>query len=86
MLKYICNNCGETKDLMRATLEIVKGKVRTKEALCKCGEYMQEQEKDFDGFPSLIRTEETLTKKGDKLWDSAKEKLVGERGINESFD
>ena len=85
MLKYICNKCGETKDLMRATLEIVKGKVRTKEALCKCGEYMQEIEKDFDGFPSLIRTDEALSNKGDKLWDSAKEKLLGERGINEDY-
>ena len=85
MLKYICNKCGETKDLMRATLEVVEGKVRTKEALCKCGEYMQEVEKDFDGFPCLIRTEPTLSKKGDKLWDSAKEKLCGERGINEDY-
>ena len=86
MLKYICNKCGETKDLMRATLEIVKGKVRTTEAKCKCGEYMQEIEKDFDGFPSLIRTDEALSNKGDKLWDGAKEKLLGERGVNEPFD
>ena len=85
MLKYICNKCGETKDLMRATLEVVDDKVRTKEALCKCGEYMQEIEKDFDGFPCLIRTAPTLSKKRDKLWDSAKEKLVGERGINDDF-
>jgi hypothetical protein len=46
---------------------------------------MQEIEKDFDGFPCLIRTEPTLSKKGDKLWDSAKEKLCGERGINDDF-
>ena len=85
MLKYICNKCGETKDLMRATLEIIEGKVRCKQAKCKCGEWMQEVEKDFDGFPSLIRTEPTLSKKRDKLWDSAKEKLIGERGINEDF-
>ena len=39
-----------------------------------------------EGMPNLIRTEPTLTKKGDKLWASAKEKLVGERGINEPFD
>ena len=39
-----------------------------------------------EGMPNLIRTEPSLTKKGDMLWDSAKEKLVGERGINESFD
>jgi hypothetical protein len=86
MLKYICNNCGETKDLMRATLEVVDEKIRTKQAKCECGEYMQEIEKDFDGFPCLIRTEPTLSKKGDKLWEGAKEKLIGERGINEPFD
>ena len=85
MLKYICNKCGETKDLMRATLEVVDDKVRTKEAKCKCGEYMQEIEKQFDGFPCLIRTEPTLSTKRDKLWDSAKEKLIGERGINDDF-
>ena len=85
MIKYICNKCGETKDLMKATLEVVDDKVRTKEALCKCGEYMQEIEKDFDGFPILIRTEETLSNKGDKLWDGAKEKLLGDRGINEDY-
>jgi hypothetical protein len=85
MIKYICNTCGETKNLTKATLKVIDGKVRTVEALCKCGEYMQEIEKDFDGFPSLIRTEPTLSKKGDKLWDSAKEKLIGERGINEDF-
>ena len=43
-------------------------------------------DKEFKGFPSLIRTEPTLSKKGDKLWASAKEKLIGERGVNESFD
>ena len=85
MIKYQCNNCGETKDLMRATLEVIDGKIRTKQAKCKCGEYMQEIEKDFDGFPCLIRTEPTLSKKRDKLWDSAKEKLLGERGINDDF-
>ena len=86
MIKFICNNCGETKDLMKATLKVMEdGKVRTVEALCNCGEYMQEIEKDFDGFPCLIRTEPTLSKKRDKLWDSAKEKLCGERGINEPF-
>ena len=86
MLKYQCNNCGETKDLMKATLEVIDGKIRTKQAKCKCGEYMQEIEKDFDGFPCFIRTEPTLSKKGDKLWEGAKEKLLGERGINEPFD
>ena len=46
---------------------------------------MQEVDKEFNGFPNLIRTEPTLTKNRDKLWDSAKEKLTGERNINENF-
>lgn len=64
MLKYLCS-CGETKNLTKATLEVVEGKVRTKEAKCKCGKYMQEIEKDFNGFPNIIRTEPTLNKNED---------------------
>ena len=64
MLKYICNNCGETKDLMRATLEIKKGKVRCKQAKCKCGKYMQEIEKDFEGMPNIVSNESS--KKNEK--------------------
>ena len=86
MIKFQCNKCGKTKDLMKATLKEIDGKIRTVEALCECGEYMQEIAKEFNGFPSLIRTEPTLTKKGHMLWEGAKEKLCGERGINESFD
>ena len=86
MIKYICNNCNDTLELQKATLEVIKGKVVTKQAYCKkCNVYMQEIEKDFDGFPNLIRTEPTLSSKRDKMWDSAKEKLCGERGINEPF-
>ncbi len=85
MITFICNSCGEKKELTRATLKVIDGKVRTVEAVCGCGKYMQEFEKDFNGFPNLIRTEPTLSSKGDKLWDSAKEKLCGERGINEPF-
>ena len=74
-------------DLQKATLKVIEGKVRTQEAYCEnCNVYMQEIEKDFDGFPELIRTEPTLTKKGHMLWEGAKEKLCGERGINEPFD
>ena len=62
MFKYICK-CGENKELRKATLEVKDGEVHTKEAKCICGKYMQEVEKEFDGFPSLIRTEETLRKK-----------------------
>jgi hypothetical protein len=87
MIQFICNTCNETIELQKATIKVIDGKVRTQEAYCeKCNEWMQEIEKDFDGFPSLIRTEPSLTRKGDKLWASAKEKLLGERGINEKFD
>ena len=75
MLKYQCNNCDQTKDLSKATLEVVDGSVRTREALCDCGKYMQEIEKEFGGFPSLKRTEPTLSNKNDKLWNRAKEKF-----------
>ena len=75
MLKYQCNNCDQTKDLSKATLEVVDGSVRTREALCDCGEYMQEIEKEFGGFPSLKRTEPTLSNKNDKLWRRAKDTL-----------
>ena len=86
MIKFQCNSCGEKKNLMRATIKIIDGKVRTEEALCECGKYMDSKPKE--GMPSLKRTEASLSKKkrGDKLWDSAKEKLCGERGINENFD
>ena len=42
---------------------VIDDKVRTKEALCQCGEYMVEEDTSFQGFPSLIRTEPTLNKK-----------------------
>tara|TARA_R110000751_G_scaffold46775_5_gene104976 strand:- start:1880 stop:2071 length:192 start_codon:yes stop_codon:yes gene_type:complete len=63
MIKYQCKKCKSQKELTKATLEIIDGKIRTREAKCKCGKYMQEVEKEFDGFPTLIRTEETLRRK-----------------------
>ena len=63
MLIYQCKKCKKQKKLTKATLEIVDEKIRTREAKCDCGNYMQEVKKDFDGFPCLIRTEPTLNKK-----------------------
>tara|TARA_R110002020_G_scaffold122312_2_gene277614 strand:- start:650 stop:838 length:189 start_codon:yes stop_codon:yes gene_type:complete len=60
---FQCKKCGKQKKLLKATLEIVDEKIRTREAKCDCGKFMVEIEKDFDGFPSLIRTEKTLRKK-----------------------
>jgi hypothetical protein len=84
MTLYKCK-CGKTKELSTATIVNIDGEWETKEALCKpCGKYMQSE--PLEGMPSQIRTEESLSKNRDKLWAGAKEKLVGERGINESFD
>ena len=83
MTEYKCK-CGNTKQLSVATIVHVNGDWETKEALCKpCGKYMQSE--PLEGIPSLKRTEESLSKNRDKLWDGAKEKLIGERGINEDF-
>lgn len=86
MIKFVCKCGKEIKELQKATIKVIEGKVRTVEAVCSCDKYMQEIEKDFDGFPSLIRTEPSLNKRGDKLWDECKEKITGERGIMDDFN
>ena len=84
MTLYKCK-CGKTKEISTATIVHVDGDWQTKEALCEsCGKYMDSE--PLEGMPRQIRTEESLSKKGDKLWAGAKEKLVGERGVNEPFD
>jgi hypothetical protein len=83
MTKYVCK-CGKEKDLDKVTI-VLKDKWVAKEALCQCGLYMNSEPEE--GMPSLKRTEASLSKKkrGDKLWEGAKEKLIGERGINEDY-
>jgi hypothetical protein len=86
MALYKCP-CGESeKEIGKATLVLRDGKWVAKEALCKCGKYMDSEPEE--GMPSIKRTEASLSKKKrhDKLWEGAKEKLVGERGINEPFN
>ena len=82
MTKYKCE-CGKTKEISKATIAYIDGEWETKEALCKCGKYMDSE--PLEGMPSQIRTEESLSKKGDKLWDGAKEQLLGDRGINDDY-
>ncbi len=82
MTKYVCK-CGKEKNLAKVTI-VFKEKWIAKEALCECGLYMDSEPEE--GMPSLRRTEPSLSKRGDKLWAGAKEKLIGERGVNESFD
>ena len=84
MALYKCECNKEQIELSKATIVLRGGKWVAKEAQCSCGKYMDS--KAAEGMPNLIRTEPTLKNKREKLWDSAKEKLVGERGINEPFD
>tara|TARA_R110002020_G_scaffold56888_2_gene156963 strand:+ start:326 stop:577 length:252 start_codon:yes stop_codon:yes gene_type:complete len=82
MTLYSCK-CGKTLEISKATIVYRDKKWVTREALCECGLYMDS--KPTEGIPSLKRTEASLSKNRDKLWAGAKEKLVGERGINEDY-
>tara|TARA_R110002020_G_scaffold4135_6_gene18549 strand:+ start:70 stop:327 length:258 start_codon:yes stop_codon:yes gene_type:complete len=85
MSLYKCQ-CGITeKEITKATIGLRDGKWVTLEAICECGLYMDSEPEE--GMPNLKRTESSLSKKkrGDYLWDGAKEKLCGERGVNEDF-
>jgi len=84
MALYKCECGKEEKHLGKVTIVHKGGKWVAKEAVCSCGEYMDSEPEE--GMPKLIRTEPTLSKKRDMMWDSAKEKLTGERGVNEPYD
>ncbi len=76
MLKYQCNKCKIQKELSKVTMKVIDGKVVNLGTECpECKEYMQEIEKSFGGFPSLKRTEPTLSNRKDKLWSRAKDRL-----------
>ena len=83
MTLYTCE-CGNTRELSKVTIVFRDGNWEAKESECECGLYMDSE--PTEGIPTLQRTEPSLSKNRDKLWAGAKEKLVGERGINESFD
>ena len=84
MTLYKCE-CGNEENIGKTTLALRDGRWRSIQALCDCGLWMQAEPEE--GMPNLIRTEASLSKKRrrNKLWDGAKEKLIGERGINEDF-
>ena len=85
MALYRCPCGKEEKEIGRATIVLRDGKWVCKEAECSCGLYMDSEPEE--GFPTLKRTEASLSKnkRHNKLWDGAKEKLLGERGVNEPF-
>ena len=84
MALYKCECGKEEKHLGKVTIVHKEGKWVAKEALCSCGKYMDSE--PTEGIPTLHRTEPSLTKQRNKLWAGSKEKLIGKRGINESFD
>ena len=64
MFIYQCADCKIQIELTRAVMKVVDGSVITKGSECpECGQYTREVEKNFTGFPSLIRREPTLRKK-----------------------
>ena len=85
MTLYKCECGKQEKEINKAPIVLRNGKWVAKEALCDCGKYMDSE--PLEGMPEIKRTEASLSRKkrGDKLWASAKEKLVGERGVNENF-
>ena len=52
---------------------------------CKCGKTKELSVATIVHVDGEWETKESLSKKGDKLWAGAKEKLVGDRGINEDY-
>ncbi len=55
MAQFICKKCKNKKELKKQTLIFFKKKVVAKEALCKCGNYMES--KIEKGMPNIIRNE-----------------------------
>ena len=86
MSLYRCPCGKEEKEISNAIIGLREGKWVCINAVCSCGQYMDSEPEE--GFPQLKRTEASLSKdrRHDKLWDEAKEKLTGDRGVNESFD
>ena len=55
MTEFICKKCKNKKELKKQPLIFLKKKVVVKEALCKCGKYIEcKAEK---GMPHIIRNE-----------------------------
>ena len=69
---YKCDKCQKTKQIVKATLKEVEGKIVTIEALCDCGEYMKVQVPKGQGMPTIIRNENDL----DKAWKKTTKRLI----------
>ena len=77
MLIYQCNKCEIQKEFSKVVMKVENGIVVNVGTECpKCGEYMQEIAKEFNGFPQLRRTEPSLSKRRDRMWKDTKAKLT----------
>tara|TARA_R100000808_G_scaffold11503_1_gene29465 strand:- start:250 stop:507 length:258 start_codon:yes stop_codon:yes gene_type:complete len=85
MTLYKCECGKEEKEVSKAKIVLREGKW-VADIICSCNKYMDSEPED--GMPNLKRTEASLSKetRGHMLWEGAKEKLCGERGVNEPFD
>ena len=85
MTLYKCECNKEQKEVSKAKI-VLRDSKWVAEVMCSCNKYMDSE--PTEGMPSLKRTEASLSKekRGHLIWEGAKEKLIGERGINESFD
>ena len=72
MTLYTCE-CGNTMEIGKATIVLRDKKWVCKEAQCSCGKWMDSEANE--GMPSLKRTEPSLSKQRDKLWEGATEKI-----------
>ena len=63
MTKYSCKNCSNQKEITRVKIIYLEKEKEwiVEGSLCSCGSYMDAPVKK--GFPNLIRTEDSLTKK-----------------------
>tara|TARA_B100001250_G_scaffold51260_1_gene40035 strand:+ start:155 stop:412 length:258 start_codon:yes stop_codon:yes gene_type:complete len=85
MTLYKCECNKEEKEVSKAKIVLREGRW-VADIMCSCNKYMDS--KPEEGMPSLKRTEASLSKerRGHMMWEGAKEKLIGERGVNEPFD
>ena len=68
-MKFICNICGNTKNIYKVKFTAVGSKLVCKDAFC-CDTYMEQiKTEEYRGFPDIKRNEEHT---GDRLWNEFK--------------
>tara|TARA_R100001530_G_scaffold62580_3_gene45101 strand:- start:105 stop:362 length:258 start_codon:yes stop_codon:yes gene_type:complete len=80
MTLYKCE-CGKQEEVYKAKI-IFKDGNWVADVVCECNKLMKAE--PVEGMPTLIRTEDSLSKnkRDDKLWSKAKERLTGDQSYN----